>query len=505
MPITNVGGAATLDSALCDALRSETSLPAAFEALSAAWRSSDRQAVHEHGERGERGERCVEQRMEPMEAFREDMVACYGHENAGNSCFLQACLTILAVHERFLLPSQRPDEKGILSDLRHLLKKSRQEVVGRVDMRCLTEKLEQAKIVEKAHHMDDAAIVFEGLLALCCQPNLQLLTFTCATAEDCRKFGYPTGDMAAGQRRTDHVVRITPRANANVQTLLQESVFADVSKCKAETHSGEEHLLERAIRAQQRPMNSCPPVVLPICVERWRPYGETFEKNSDRLIAELESWRYSLRSFVLHVGAVRFIATKCEGLHSGHYIAYWKSSNGWQEVNDDCYSNISEEEAQRKAGSAYLLVYQLAGYQGLISWESLNEHAIGRQLLDQRLKDVIASLAQAAAQRLLCLAPSETLLSRTTALPRSLLEGYAERPHTGLGSVLAAVQRDPSRRFLVLTRDVLLASGLCPSEHLKRKDVEIQPMPRTREECVSLLQGRKNQERVGLENSRRQG
>ena len=36
--------------------------------------------------------------------------------------------------------------------------------------------------------------------------------------------------------------------------------------------------------------------------------------------------------------------------------------------------------------------------------------------------------------------------------------GYADRPHTGLGSVLAAVRQDPSTRFLVLTRDVLMVS-----------------------------------------------
>ena len=37
---------------------------------------------------------------------------------------LEACLTLLVVHEAALLPAQRMDERGILSDVRHLLRKS---------------------------------------------------------------------------------------------------------------------------------------------------------------------------------------------------------------------------------------------------------------------------------------------------------------------------------------------------------------------------------------------
>jgi len=151
------------------------------------------------------------------ETIAGDLMTCYGHENAGNTCFLQACLTLLAVNERFLLPPQRANEMGILSDLRHILKKSRQEVVGQVDMRCLTQKLEQAQIVERAHQMDDAAIVFEGLLDCCQSPKLPLHTFTCASPEDCRTFGYPSGTVARVQEQNDYVIRTTPRARANLQ------------------------------------------------------------------------------------------------------------------------------------------------------------------------------------------------------------------------------------------------------------------------------------------------
>ena len=44
-------------------------------------------------------------------------------------------------------------------------------------------------------------------------------------------------------------------------------------------------------------------------------------------------------------------------------------------MNDDRCSVISEQDAQRKAGSAYLLVYELAGFEGSCSWDALNAQA----------------------------------------------------------------------------------------------------------------------------------
>ena len=44
-----------------------------------------------------------------------------------------------------------------------------------------------------------------------------------------------------------------------------------------------------------------------------------------------------------------------------------------------------------------------------------------------------------------------------------------------------------SRRFLLLTRDVLLASGDCPTAHLRRRDMEVRLLPRTRQETIELL------------------
>lgn len=46
--------------------------------------------------------------------------------------------------------------------------------------------------------------------------------------------------------------------------------------------------------------------------------------------------------------------------------------------------------------------------------------------MDNRLKDVIAAVADEAAGRLLCLAPSEAVLSRSKSLPRSLLQGFLD-------------------------------------------------------------------------------
>ena len=119
-------------------------------------------------------------------------------------------------------------------------------------MRCLTQKLEKAGVIQQAHQMDDAALALDGLLDACQSPKLPLHTFTCASPEDCASFGYPTGQMARAQDQNDFVIRATPRAHANLQALLQERVMAPVADCKAETPGGQEHLLPSAIRAKQR-------------------------------------------------------------------------------------------------------------------------------------------------------------------------------------------------------------------------------------------------------------
>lgn len=278
-----------MDSAICDAL-SSTDVKCALEALTSAW----------HEESNGRGVSLVELQPQPSQ-LPEDLDArsaiklglhdvklrCYGHENAGNTCFLEACLTILLVHEKWMLPPQKDNEMGLLSDLRHLLKKSTHEVVGQVDMQSLAQKLEHANIVQHRHMMDDAAIVLESILDKCESPKLPLQTCTCATPEDCKRFGYPTGPVDLVQDRNDYIIRTTPRAYASLQTLLQERVLAPVSKCKVETtEDSREHLLSSAIRAKQRPLKSFPPMALPICVERWN--AQTMEKINDCVLLSIE-------------------------------------------------------------------------------------------------------------------------------------------------------------------------------------------------------------------------
>ena len=87
---------------------------------------------------------------------------------------------------------------------------------------------------------------------------------------------------------------------------------------------------------------------------------------------------------------------------------------------------------------------------------------------------------------LLVLAPA-VLLVLTALRP-----GYAARPHTGLGSVLQQLQAEPCKRYLLLTRDVLLASGDCPTTHLRRDDLDVELLPRTRQETVELLRSRQS-------------
>eukprot|EP00438_Fugacium_kawagutii_P003781 Skav236303 [mRNA] locus=scaffold679:27245:37466:+ [translate_table: standard] len=132
-----------------------------------------------------------------------------------------------------------------------------------------------------AHQMDDSVVVLEGLLDICQSPKLPLHTLTCAGPEDCASFGYPAGEVSVAEELSDYVIRTTPRAHGNLQVLLQERAIAPVTDCKVEMVSGEEHLLPKAFRAKQRLQNSLPPLVMPICVERWN--SEKMEKNNEQL------------------------------------------------------------------------------------------------------------------------------------------------------------------------------------------------------------------------------
>lgn len=65
-----------------------------------------------------------------------------------------------------------------------------------------------------------------------------------------------------------------------------ESAFqAQVEHGKVELADKREVTLPSAIRAQQRSSKQLPPVVLPVCVQRWCANGE---KNNDHLLVPLE-------------------------------------------------------------------------------------------------------------------------------------------------------------------------------------------------------------------------
>ena len=65
-------------------------------------------------------------------------------------------------------------------------------------------------------------------------------------------------------------------------------------------------------------------------------------------------------------------------LDSGHYVTYWRSERGWMEINDASVRSVDESWAQCQAGKAYLLVYELAGYQGVRSLMRPKGRAMGK-------------------------------------------------------------------------------------------------------------------------------
>ena len=65
----------------------------------------------------------------------------FGAENAGNSCYLQAILMLLAVHEEFLESNRE------LEELRHVVRKSRRSTVPRASVESLRYELKEQGLV----------------------------------------------------------------------------------------------------------------------------------------------------------------------------------------------------------------------------------------------------------------------------------------------------------------------------------------------------------------------
>eukprot|EP00913_Durusdinium_trenchii_P027714 g25987.t2 len=398
--------AATMDSAILETLQNQE-VSEALVKLAATWQ--DRGSIAARGPRkfesestgslpGDLSERQLADIQQQKALSR---MRCHGFQNAGSTCYLQACLVLLTLHENLWLGKS---DSTISKTLHDIMKRSRLNTVSMEPVMLLEQELKQVGIV-------------------------------------------------AGS----------------------------------------------ALRMKQRLEGQLPPRLLPICLERWSISGSLMQKNQVQLFVPLEGlelpllapsqgrllvessecWTYNLRSFVVHIGRT---------LDSGHYVTYWRSQDGWIEINDASERSIDATTAERKAGDAYLLIYELAGYQGV---RTLSGHIPGRQeTLRQHQLDAVAAIALGAAGRLMNLAPSEAVLSNMKSLPQELLRGYVLRPHTGLGSLLThmahmdCVDRGP--RCLVFTRDVL---GL--HDPLQREDAEIQAMPRSRQEAIALLESRR--------------
>lgn len=66
----------------------------------------------------------------------------FGAENAGNSCYLQAILMLLAVHEEFL-----ESNCELAEELRHVVRKSRRCTVSRASVESLRHELNAQGLV----------------------------------------------------------------------------------------------------------------------------------------------------------------------------------------------------------------------------------------------------------------------------------------------------------------------------------------------------------------------
>ncbi|CAK9032378.1 Putative uncharacterized transmembrane protein DDB_G0290641 [Durusdinium trenchii] len=504
--------AATMDSAILETLQNQE-VSEALVKLAATWQ--DRGSIAARGPRkfesestgslpGDLSERQLADIQQQKALSR---MRCHGFQNAGSTCYLQACLVLLTLHENLWLGKS---DSTISKTLHDIMKRSRLNTVSMEPVMLLEQELKQVGIVA-GRQQEDAATTLEGLLDHCGGLKLPLRTETRALPshdlEDAAVKVLPQAESS------EYVLRVPLQGVPRLELLLSAAVQAQVA---ADTELETETLgrcgdtsrdvtgtlklpAGSALRMKQRLEGQLPPRLLPICLERWSISGSLMQKNQVQLFVPLEGlelpllapsqgrllvessecWTYNLRSFVVHIGRT---------LDSGHYVTYWRSQDGWIEINDASERSIDATTAERKAGDAYLLIYELAGYQGV---RTLSGHIPGKQeTLRQHQLDAVAAIALGAAGRLMNLAPSEAVLSNMKSLPQELLRGYVLRPHTGLGSLLThmahmdCVDRGP--RCLVFTRDVL---GL--HDPLQREDAEIQAMPRSRQEAIALLESRR--------------
>ena len=141
----------TMDSALIEALQSQE-VSAALKAFSASWLDRDRTArdkqkpdfdstlplpddVAEHDFKS-----AVKEHQEAL-----NRMSCHGYENAGSTCYLQACLILLGLHEDQWLGSS---ENSVSAEVRHVIRKSRSGTVFRDQVALLEKELQRAGLIE---------------------------------------------------------------------------------------------------------------------------------------------------------------------------------------------------------------------------------------------------------------------------------------------------------------------------------------------------------------------
>ena len=141
--------AATLNSAIIQSLRSPQVLET-MELFSASWdtaRQTEREPVPQ-GFPGDLSESTLMDHEKKRQIALSKM-ACHGFENAGNTCYLAACLILLCLHEDQWL-GEAPDtdaDGGISQQVRRLLKASRGKTVRREEVKVLEKELRDLGLV----------------------------------------------------------------------------------------------------------------------------------------------------------------------------------------------------------------------------------------------------------------------------------------------------------------------------------------------------------------------
>ncbi|CAE7451738.1 GIP [Symbiodinium natans] len=279
---------------------------------------------------------------------------CHGHENAGATCYLQASLTILALHEE-LLQAAPPEDKGLHQEICNVIQLSRVERVQQQHLDSLERRLAKRDLVYHGQQ-EDAVRILEELLPLCGGPKLDLQPFTCAEPRVLAALMLEDTEVKLPPPEPAYILRV-PLPDSSVlrsfrgdlEAALQSAVLAQVEDCEVEMANGQTLRVPAATRAMKRMPHRLPPLLLPLCVERWNVQGPSMSKQDDAItvpleglhlpllppshnqlaLPDLELWAYDLRSFIVHQGT----------LSAGHYVAYYRTTSGWQVVdNASCQS-----------------------------------------------------------------------------------------------------------------------------------------------------------------------